>query len=64
VIRIANDSLLRAPGPRATLDPPPLKGRGGGRVKARRDMGIYFLALVVVLTFVYLGFALFRPEKF
>jgi len=27
-------------------------------------MGIYFLALVVVLTFVYLGFALFRPEKF
>ncbi|HLZ31575.1 MAG TPA: potassium-transporting ATPase subunit F [Chloroflexota bacterium] len=41
-----------------------MKGRGGGRVKARRDMGIYFLALVVVLTFVYLGFALFRPEKF
>jgi K+-transporting ATPase KdpF subunit len=28
------------------------------------DMGIYFLALVVLLTFVYLGFALFRPEKF
>ena len=27
-------------------------------------VGIYFLALVVVLTFVYLGYALFRPERF
>jgi len=27
-------------------------------------MGIYLLALVVLLTFVYLGYALFRPEKF
>jgi len=27
-------------------------------------MGIYFLALVILLTFVYLGYALFRPEKF
>jgi K+-transporting ATPase KdpF subunit len=30
----------------------------------RTGMGIYFLALVVLLTFVYLGYALFRPEKF
>jgi len=27
-------------------------------------MGIYFLGLVVLVTFVYLGYALFRPEKF
>jgi K+-transporting ATPase KdpF subunit len=27
-------------------------------------MGIYFLGLVVLLTFVYLGYALFKPEKF
>jgi K+-transporting ATPase KdpF subunit len=27
-------------------------------------VGIYFLGLVVLLTFVYLGYALFRPEKF
>jgi K+-transporting ATPase KdpF subunit len=27
-------------------------------------VGIYFLALVVVLMFVYLGYALFRPERF
>jgi K+-transporting ATPase KdpF subunit len=27
-------------------------------------MGVYFLLLVVVLGFVYLGYALFRPEKF
>jgi K+-transporting ATPase KdpF subunit len=28
------------------------------------SVGIYFLALVVVLMFVYLGYALFRPERF
>ena len=33
-------------------------------IRRSGDMGIYFLALVVLLTFVYLGFALFRPEKF
>jgi len=27
-------------------------------------MGIYFLAFVVLLTFAYLGYALFKPEKF
>jgi K+-transporting ATPase KdpF subunit len=27
-------------------------------------MGVYFLGLVVLLTFVYLFYALFRPEKF
>jgi K+-transporting ATPase KdpF subunit len=27
-------------------------------------VGIYFLGLVVLLTFVYLGYALFKPEKF
>jgi K+-transporting ATPase KdpF subunit len=30
----------------------------------RSGMGIYFLDLVVVLAFVYLGYALFHPEKF
>jgi K+-transporting ATPase KdpF subunit len=29
-----------------------------------KRMGIYFLALVVLLGFVYLGYALFKPEKF
>jgi len=36
-------------------------------VRARKDghsVGIYFLALVVVLTFIYLFYALFRPERF
>ena len=42
---------------RALHPPKAFDSRGG-------DMGIYFLALVVLLTFVYLGFALFRPEKF
>jgi hypothetical protein len=28
------------------------------------SMGIYFLGLVVLLTFVYLGYALFKSEKF
>jgi len=27
-------------------------------------MGIYFLGLVVLVTFVYLGYELFCPEKF
>ena len=29
-----------------------------------RRMGIYFLAFVVLLTFAYLGYVLFKPEKF
>jgi K+-transporting ATPase KdpF subunit len=40
-----------------------LAGANGTPVE-RTAMGIYFLALVVLLTFVYLGYALFRPEKF
>jgi K+-transporting ATPase KdpF subunit len=28
------------------------------------SVGIYVLLLVVVLGFIYLGYALFRPEKF
>jgi len=36
-------------------------GRGTER---RNDMGVPLLAIVVVLTFAYLFYALLRPEKF
>ncbi|MBV9892610.1 MAG: K(+)-transporting ATPase subunit F [Chloroflexi bacterium] len=37
------------------------KASGGG---AFESVGIYFLSLVVLLAFIYLFYALFRPEKF
>jgi hypothetical protein len=40
---------------------PTLSGASEGE---RTGMGIYFLAFVVLLTFMYLGYALFRAEKF
>ena len=34
------------------------------RKKGQTGVGIYFLSLVVLLAFIYLFYALFRPEKF
>jgi K+-transporting ATPase KdpF subunit len=34
------------------------------RKKGQARVGIYFLSLVVLLAFMYLFYALFRPEKF
>jgi K+-transporting ATPase KdpF subunit len=53
-------------GPRqGGTEPPLLKWEHiSQRKKGPARVGIYFLAFVVLLVFVYLFYALFRPEKF
>jgi K+-transporting ATPase KdpF subunit len=41
-----------------------LRHTGGTGPRGVVHVGVYFLLLVVLLGFIYLGYALFRPEKF